>query len=76
MTDIAQCPLCEREYESHMIQEMRTSDGAYYVCPICALKIRNEMHGLPENTPFSGKKAQAAWHDAMAYLHQTGQAQS
>ena len=73
MSDIATCTACDREFELRMIQEMVTSDGNYFVCPICALEIRNKMHGLPDGTPFRGEQAKALYYDALAYLHETGQ---
>jgi hypothetical protein len=43
------CPQCRRDYPSHLFIDD--------LCPICALRNRNEMQGLPPDTPFSGENA-------------------
>lgn len=73
MSDIQTCTMCDREFKTNMIREMVTSEGNYFVCPICALEIRNKMHGLPEGTPFRGEMAQGLYDDALVYLRETGQ---
>jgi hypothetical protein len=41
------CPQCRRDYPSHLFIED--------LCPICALRNRNEMQGLRPDTPFRGE---------------------
>jgi hypothetical protein len=45
-----------------------TSYGTVVCCPICALKQRNEMHGLPKSTPFHGETARDMYDEAIQYL--------
>lgn len=58
------CAACERQFPSHLIQVMVTSKGSASVCPLCALTLRNRMHGLPKGTPFHGHIAAQMWQEA------------
>ena len=61
------CEICHRRYPSEMIQPMVTSFGTSKMCPICALKVRNLLAGLPEDTPFHGEIAQRLYQEAVQY---------
>jgi hypothetical protein len=49
---------------------MITSKGTIRLCPICALKERNALHGLPEDTPFQGPIARQMYEEALSYVKQ------
>ncbi len=73
-----QCQECKRKFPNHIIQPMVSSefDPPSYersLCPICALKLVNHMHGLPEGTAFRGIKANAIHTEAVAYLKEKGE---
>ncbi len=50
------------------VELMSGEDMALFVCGICALRIRNEAHGFPLATPFTGKRAQAMFCRAVHFL--------
>lgn len=62
-----QCPRCSKNFPAHLIQTMFTSNGNFVVCPICALQIKNEVHGLNDNA-FVGKKANKMLIEARKFL--------
>lgn len=37
-------------------------------CPICALRDRNQIHGVPRETPFTGTMAHAMFLQAVEHL--------
>jgi hypothetical protein len=51
------CPRCKREFPSEFFDFPMIINGKYHwVCPICALALRNEVHGL-NDTKFQGSIA-------------------
>jgi hypothetical protein len=62
------CPNCHNTFPSRLFAPMMTSAGAVTLCPICALEVRNELHGLPEDTPFQGEVARAMYEEALTYV--------
>ena len=62
------CSQCQRVFPQRLVALMVAAhDGVRhdeYLCPLCALKKRNAMHGLPEGTPFQGEIAQEMWEEA------------
>ncbi len=67
--DLKECPKCGRPFPEHLIQQMMI-DGAYLlVCPLCALEITNEVHGLPPGTLFRGEQAKQNYDEALQYLY-------
>ena len=73
MTDLFQCPECKKDFSEHLIQPMYISghsdikDRYYLMCPLCALKVRNNLAGIPEDTPFKGTMANEYWEEATKY---------
>lgn len=64
-----ECDNCNLKYPDHLIAPFFSSkENIKSCCPICALSIRNEMHGLPEDTPFSGEMASANHEEALEFL--------
>lgn len=56
---MSKCKECKFNYKNEeVMQPLITSKGTQLLCAICALKVRNQLHGLPENTPFQGEQAQ------------------
>lgn len=53
------CRNCNRSFPDYLISPMSVDGTSTLVCPICALKIRNKVQGLPEDTPFQGGVSQA-----------------
>jgi hypothetical protein len=66
---LAACPECERRFPADLLHPMQTSEGHLArVCPLCALTLRNVMHGLPKDTPFHGSEAKRMWRRAAAWV--------
>ena len=60
------CENCHKSFTDKLINPMITTCGRIReVCPICALEIRNKLHGLPAGTPFSGEMAQEYYKQAL-----------
>jgi len=55
---MAICPQCNREFPEELIEDVLLGYECLLICPLCALRIINELCGRPEGTPFSGKQAQ------------------
>lgn len=64
----SQCDRCKRIFPEHLINIIFTSIRNESFCPLCALLIRNTIHGLPSNEPFHGIRAKALYDEAVAYL--------
>jgi hypothetical protein len=62
------CPNCHNTFPARLLAPLITNEGAFELCPICALKVRNALHGLPEDTPFQGEIAQQMYEEALAYV--------
>lgn len=67
------CRQCKRKFPDGLIQSMCVNGDYVDCCPICALRIRNELHGLPRNTLFGGSLAQSLYKQAVEHLKQTKQ---
>lgn len=59
------CPKCKRKFSEHLIQPMFVNGGYLDLCPLCALELRNTIHGLPLDTPFQGEIAQELYEEAL-----------
>lgn len=68
---LGKCKQCDKLYPPHLLhpQMIVLSVGITKIlsCPLCALKTRNKIAELPEDTPFGGKKAHALWLEATQY---------
>jgi hypothetical protein len=62
------CRICERPFPPHLIQAMVTNKGTLESCPLCALKARNAVHGLPDDTPFHGPIAARMHKEASEFI--------
>ncbi len=62
------CELCPNEYPDHLVQPMCIQGKYVIVCPLCALIIRNNIHGLPATTPFQGEQAKRDYDEACVFL--------
>ena len=67
--EMKRCAECKRKFPGQLINIMFTSDGNFWTCPLCALEIRNKMHGLPLDTPFHGEIANDMWHEAKEFIN-------
>lgn len=71
------CENCDRKYPSYLLNEMAIGDDAglhyHLLCPLCALEIRNSMHGLPPETLFHAEQAADLHKRAVRHLQKTGQ---
>lgn len=75
MMPLARCGECERLFPAHIIHPIQTNIPGYArgcVCAICALRLRNEAHGIPADTPFDGPNARRLHAEATEYLRQQG----
>lgn len=62
------CPNCLYQFPCELVFDSMF-DGSYSMsCPICALRKRNELHGIELLTPFTGTMAHAMFGQAVAYL--------
>jgi hypothetical protein len=71
---VKKCNKCEQKFPDHLVQPMTISDPEnpelcyLLVCPICALAITNEVHGI-NRTGFSpGTRAQEMLQEARRFL--------
>lgn len=62
------CENCGRSFPGHLVSIFIHNADEKLLCPICALSLRNQIHGLPEGTPFHGKIAQSIYEEAIEYL--------
>ncbi|MBA7539989.1 hypothetical protein ES705_32278 [subsurface metagenome] len=66
------CTECDRVFPAHLISPLRAMIGGQesenWVCPMCALRLINEIHGLPEGRPFHGKGARELHAEALTYV--------
>ncbi len=67
-----ECTQCHREFPDHLINQMVMGGGYAFVCPLCALEMRNKAHGIPVGTPFRGEMAHDMWLEATEYVAQQG----
>lgn len=59
------CAECKREFPSRLLAPFRMGNcKPKWMCPLCALRIRNQMHSLPADTPFQGEQASAMYDEA------------
>ncbi len=52
------CKKCEGEFPDHLINKFISNEGAISVCPICALELTNQAHGIKRKNFNKGSKAQ------------------
>jgi len=69
---LSRCPKCKKDFPEHLINPMYIAcplddSGEHLMCPLCALKVRNNLHGVPEDTPFRGTIANKHWEEATEY---------
>ena len=66
------CVECKHKYPKHLIQPMvigvRGKLEYRSVCPFCALKITNLVHGLSRTDFFPGSAAQSMLEEARKHL--------
>lgn len=62
------CENCGRSFPDHLISALIHNTDSKFLCPICALSLRNQIHSLPEGTPFWGSVAQETYEEAIDYL--------
>lgn len=78
------CEKCSLDYPQHLIApvEQGTIDPVSgrmretrrdFMCPICALNMRNAQRGLPPETPFDGPQARRSYNSAVYHLRTTKQ---
>ncbi len=76
MTMLSECRECYQDFPEHLLQPMYISEhsdikaGYYLMCPLCALKVRNNLAGIPEDTPFKGTVANEYWEEATEYARE------
>jgi len=64
----SQCSRCGNTFSEGLVNPFATSDGLQIICPICALKARNELLGLPEDKPFYGEFSRKLYETALEEL--------
>ena len=62
------CENCGRDFPNHLVSIFVHNADDKLLCPICALSLRNQIHGLPEGTPFQGEVAQEMYEEAVRYI--------
>lgn len=54
------CAECKRDFPERLLAPLQINKGGVNpCCPLCALMIRNLIHGLEPDTPFNGPNAAA-----------------
>lgn len=61
---MALCEKCKTDYPVHLINCMYVTGCHLDVCPICALAISNEVHGMERENFAKGSLAQAMLEEA------------
>lgn len=61
------CSECNRQFPSGYVQPMITTRGNTFCCAVCALAIRNEIHGLNDKK-FQGTEANKLLRKTQKYL--------
>lgn len=64
---MTKCNECNRKFPDNCCSLMMTSRGNTYCCALCALEIRNEIHGLNDKK-FQGEMANVALNNCKKYL--------
>ena len=64
---MTECNECDRKFPDELVQPMFTSKGNTLCCPICALEIRNKIHGL-NDTKFQGEMANELLEETRKFL--------
>ena len=62
------CSICKRKFPEYLINYLMSGEINIWCCPICGLRLRNEMHGLPKDTPFHGEMAKQNYEVALEFL--------
>ena len=62
------CNLCKKKYPNHLVNIMATGAGYKWICLVCALKIKNDICGLPKKTPFKGTIAKQFYKEALKFI--------
>ncbi len=68
---VADCTQCNRPEMDDFVDSMFVNGGYLAVCPLCALKIMNEIRGLGTE-PFRGEIARQRFEDAYAVAKSLG----
>lgn len=64
---MTKCDECKLKFPDELISPLVGNNGHINVCGVCALKLRNEAHGLSADTPFTGEIAKQMYDDALDY---------
>jgi len=68
------CSVCKIKFPMHLVQFMtHIQEGVicrYFVCPICALNLRNTIHGLNDKK-FQGEVANILLEEAREFLRKS-----
>ena len=64
---MTRCDKCKRRFPDGLVQPMFGTISAL-LCGVCALEVRNEMLGLPVDTPFNGEMAQEIYEQTREYI--------
>lgn len=67
------CGGCNKDFPVELIHRLVIGKSSTWLCPICALKKRNEAAGLPPETEFDGEEARRLHREAKKHLKATGQ---
>lgn len=75
--DTEKCGECKRDAPSHCLSPMfiGSNEGSGYtasICPLCALRITNDVHGV-DRTEFTGTMAQQMLEECAKHYKVTGQ---
>lgn len=62
------CSACDRQVPDGVTSNMCVNGEYVLLCPVCGLRLRNKLHGLPLETPFSGPMAQAMFLNTVDFM--------
>jgi len=69
--ELEKCPECREDFPEELFWPLSIIDKGrtetLRACPICAREIMNNVHGLPEDTPFLGELANDLYDKAVRW---------
>lgn len=69
---MSKCGACDEKFPSRLLSPLVTPKGVTSpICPICALSITNEIHGI-DRTEFTGTMAQEMLEEAQEIMRKRG----
>ena len=65
VNDKKKCPKCSMKFSAYLISAHITEAGQEDCCPLCALKFKNKLFGLPPETLYTNPIARERYEEAL-----------